>query len=187
MDAKHPQSTASHWRCCALIALLLALTAWTCAWPMQSPGAELPVVVHEGQLSVDLWEAPVRDVLAAIGLQAGLDVYADAAANATVYAQFTGVALDEGLRRLLRAASLSYSFLYVRDPAKMVTLQEVRVFGVTPGSALTSHDERTQRAAAPWSPLPREEYVGPVQDAEPEPEAQLESVDLEQDGDVTQD
>jgi len=60
------------------------------------------VTVSEGSLSVDLREAPVREVLTMIGRQAGLRVRIDAKATRMVSAQFTGMALDQGLRRLLR-------------------------------------------------------------------------------------
>ena len=185
MDTKYLYSTDRRWSCSVLLGLLIALTAWTSAWPMKPLGTRSPVVVHEGQLSVNLREAPVWDVLAAIGQQAGLRVHVDASANRTVNAQFTDVELDQGLRRLLRAASLSYTLLYARGPASTVILQEVRVFGEARGEAPASHDrtptERAQRSAALLAPLPQEEHAEPEQEVEPEPE------ESKPDGDDTQD
>jgi type II secretory pathway component GspD/PulD (secretin) len=151
----------------------------------------MPVVVHEGQLSVDLREAPVREVLAAIGKQAGLRVLVDASVHRTISAQFTDMALEQGLRRLLRVASLSYTLRYTWDPAATLVLEEVRVFGEAQGSASTNHNRapmaRTRRAAALLPSLPQEDRTEPDQDAEPEPEVEPALVEPEQDGDATQD
>ena len=67
MVTRYLHSTDRRWSCSVLLSLLIALTACTSAWPMKPLRAWSPVQVHEGQLSVDLREAQVRDVLAAIG------------------------------------------------------------------------------------------------------------------------
>ena len=72
------------------------------------------VTVHEGEISVDLRAAQIREVLAAIGQQAGLSIYFDEAANGIVHAQFTGIMLNQGLRRLLRAAPSATPFCTLR-------------------------------------------------------------------------
>ena len=87
------------------------------------------VAVHEGESSVDVRAAQTREVLAVIGQQAGLREYFDEAANGIVDAQFSGIALDHGLRRLPRAASLSYILLYTQGTAEAVNLRKVCVFG----------------------------------------------------------
>jgi type II secretory pathway component GspD/PulD (secretin) len=178
-----------------LLGLLITLSAWTSTWPqgrirdaestpLKPVGAQMHVTVHEGYLSVHLREALVREVLAAIGQQAGLRVRIDAAANRTVNAQFMATELDQGLRRLLQAAALNYAFLYIRGPAATAILHEVRVFGEERHEGPANHDrapvELAQRAAArPISP-PQEEpaepqLTEPEQEtdalAEPEPEA----------------
>jgi len=134
----------------------------------------MQVTVDEGSLSVDLREAPVREVLAMIGQQAGLRVRIDAAATRMVSAQFTAMALDQGLRRLLRVASLSYALLYTRGPTATAILHEVRVFGEARREGLVNHDQASiqlaQRAAAQLTPPPREERAEP-QPTEPEQEA----------------
>jgi hypothetical protein len=173
MAAKHPHATDRRWSCSVLVGLLIALTAWTSAWPLRPLGARMHVTVHEGQLSVDLHEAQVRDVLAAIGQQAGLRVYVDASAHRTVNAQFTAMELDQGLRRLLRAASLSYILGYTRGFAGTGILQEVRVFGGEPIGATTSPnlapEARARRPAALQTPPPQEERVE-EEPAQPEQE-----------------
>src|SRR5262249_34423956 len=50
----------------------------------------------------------------------------------TVSVQFTDVALEQGLRRLLQLASQSYAMRYVLGPTGEVTLQEVQVFAEAP-------------------------------------------------------
>ena len=187
---KQSHSTDRRRTCSALVGLLIALTTWTSAWSLNSPGAGMHVAVHEGELSVDLRAAQIREVLAAIGQQTGLRVYIDAAANGMVDAQFTGMALDQGLRRLLRAASLSYTLLYTQGPAEVVILQEVRVFGEAHGETGPSDDRarrgRGQRAAALVTPLPQEESAAaeptePVEEMEPEPEEPEQDIEAVQD------
>jgi hypothetical protein len=200
MATKRPHPTARRWSCSMLVGLLIALTAWTSVWPQarardvgSAPprplGTRLRVAVHDGQLSVDLREVQMRDVLAAIGRQAGLRVRVDAAANRMVNAQFTDMELDQGLRRLLRVASLNYSFLYAPGPAATAILQEVRVFGEEPGGASVSNNPAPvalpQRAAARLTPPPPEERAEPEPSA-PEP-AELEPVEPEQDADASDD
>jgi hypothetical protein len=190
MATKHPHFTERRWSCSALVGLLITLTAWTSAWPLRPLGAGIRVSVHAGQLSVDLREAQVQDVLAAIGQQAGFLVRVDASANRTVNAQFTDMELDQGLRRLLRAASLSYTLLYAQGPEATVSLQEVRVFGEAHGAAAASNDrppiERAQRAVARLTSPLYEERAEP-EPTEPEQEAEPEPVEPESDVDTAQD
>jgi type II secretory pathway component GspD/PulD (secretin) len=163
----------------------MTLTVWTAAWSegrmrglenasLRPPGAQMHVTVKEGSLSVNLREASVREVLAMIGQQAGLRLRIDAAVTSMVSAQFTAMALDQGLRRLLRGASLSYALLYTRGPAATAILDEVRVFGEARREPFVSHDQAAiqlaQRAAAQLTPPPREEYAEP-EPTEPEQEA----------------
>jgi hypothetical protein len=185
MPTKLPYRTERRWGCRVLLGVLMTITVWTAAWPQARPrgvenaslrpqGAQMHVTVNEGSLSVDLREAPVREVLTMIGRQAGLRVRIDATATRMVSAQFTGMALDQGLRRLLRGASLSYALRYTRGPAATAVLDEVRVFGETRGEELAHQDQVSiqlaQRAAARLAPPPREERTEP-QPTEPEQEA----------------
>jgi hypothetical protein len=194
MATKRPHPTARRWSYSMLVGLLIALTTWTGAWPQarardagSAPprplGTRLHVAVRDGQLSVDLREAQMRDVLAAIGRQAGLRVRVDAAANRTVNAQFTDMELDQGLRRLLRVASLSYSLLYAPSPAATVILQEVRVFGEERGGASVGNNREpaalAQRAAA-LQPSPQRVERGAPESLEQERvELEPEPVELE--------
>jgi hypothetical protein len=185
MATKPSHPTERRWSCRVLIGLFMTLAISTGAWPqarvrdvrsapLMPLGAQMHVTVNEGYLSVDLREASVREVLAAIGQQAGLRVRIDAAATRTVSAQFTAMALDQGLRRLLRGASLSYALLYTRGPAATAILDEVRVFGEARREELANHDmasvQLAQRTAAPLIPASQEERAEP-QPTEPEPEA----------------
>jgi hypothetical protein len=87
------------------------------------------VVVHQGRLSVDVRAADLGEVLAQIGQQAGIRIAAGPSTGKKVSARFTGVELEEGLRRLLRLASLNHLFLYAPGPAGTVAIAEVRVVG----------------------------------------------------------
>ena len=71
----------------------------------------------------------LAEVLAQIGRQAGIRISSGPSSGKRVSARFAGVELEEGLRRLLRAVSLSHIFLYANGPAGTVTISEVRVLG----------------------------------------------------------
>ena len=96
---------------------------------LKGPAPRLHVAVQQGQLSVDLWEADVKEVFTQIGQKAGIPIIMSSSAGETISAQFTGVTLEQGLRRLLQQASRSYVMRYAADPAGGVAMREVRVWG----------------------------------------------------------
>jgi hypothetical protein len=140
------------------------------------------VLVQAGRLSVDLQEADLGEVLAQIGRQAGIRITPGPSAGKRISLRFAGVELEEGLRRLLRAASLSHLFLYAQGPTGGVTVAEVRVFGEgKEPSPRPSSDVEPRRpvddlhpgAAAGRKPRrPGTEVVEPVQTVVSEPESE---------------
>jgi hypothetical protein len=117
-----------------LLILLLKLTAWPRAEELKPEDLSLRagaprVLVQQGQLSVELWEADLGAVLAPIRLKAGIPIIVSPSAGTRISAQFTGVALEPGLRRLLQLAAQSYAIRYAPGPTGVVVIQEVRVFG----------------------------------------------------------
>jgi type II secretory pathway component GspD/PulD (secretin) len=160
MTTTPSDSQSPRWGCRVLLGLLMTLTVWTgtspearmregapvARGPLEAP---MSVTVQEGSLSVNLQDVPVQEVIAMIGQQAGLRVRIDAAATQRVSAQFTAMALDQGLRRLLRGASLSYALLYTQGSAATASLEEVRVFGEPRREELAPEDYAAMKAAAP--------------------------------------
>jgi hypothetical protein len=160
MTTTPSDSQSPRWGCRVLLGLLMTLTVWTGTSPearmregahvAQGPlEAPMSVTVQEGSLSVNLQDVPVQEVIAMIGQQAGLRVRIDAAATQRVSAQFTAMALDQGLRRILRGASLSYALLYTQGSAATASLDEVRVFGEPRREELAPEDYAAMKAAAP--------------------------------------
>src|SRR5262249_48137420 len=90
--------------------------------PLKRLASRLHVSVQQGQLSVDLWEADVEEVFAQIGQKAGIPIIMSPSAGEKISVQFTGVTLEQGLRRLLQRASRSYAILYASDPAGGVAM-----------------------------------------------------------------
>jgi len=77
--------------------------------PVQA--GQATVTVDGGMLSVSLREVGLREVMAAIARQAGLQVsFLGAVGQTTLTASFVGLPLEDGLRRLLRG--LDYAFVY---------------------------------------------------------------------------
>jgi type II secretory pathway component GspD/PulD (secretin) len=128
------------WIVSVLTGLLVILMPVLVAWSQdRTPGAEetsqakmptrLRITVQQGRLSVALRGADIRAVLAQIGEQAGVHIVFSQSSARKVSAQFANVELEEGLRRLLQLASLSYIVQYGPGPTGASVVQEVRVVG----------------------------------------------------------
>lgn len=165
------------YRLCSIMAGLLVLLPGTGVWSsgkgLQAedtrPRRATPghaVVVQEGRLSVDVQAADLGEVLAQIGQQAGIRISAGPSAGKRVSARFADVELEEGLRRLLRLASLSHLFLYAQGPAGTVAITEVRVLGEG-----TAESTRPASVAKPGISAAREvpEPVPGAVESAPEP------------------
>jgi hypothetical protein len=135
------------WRAGWIMGILASLCMTLIPWPGHGAQghvaeAQRDITVHQGRLSVHLKEAEVRDVLTAIAQQAGITIHADLRAGIRVSMHFSGMALDKGLRHLLRRASLSSTMVYTRGPAWAVMLTAVYVFeeamGPAPNPQLTA-------------------------------------------------
>jgi hypothetical protein len=117
------------WGRVASLLVILLLVPVVRTW---AGAPRLQVTVHQGRLSVDLWEADLREVLAQIHQQAGIPIRVSPGPEHTVSVQFADVAIDQGLRRVLQLASRSYAMHYAPGPTGEVTLQEVQVFAEAP-------------------------------------------------------
>jgi hypothetical protein len=170
-----------YWTFGILAGLLFMLIPCTGAWsqgkglPAQdthqrSTAKGLYVDVQQGRLSVDLQEADLGEVLAQIGRQAGIRMVSGPSSGKRVSARFAGVELEEGLRRLLRLASLSHIFLYAHGPAGTIAISEVRVLGegkAEPPRQATVADRGSSAASEVPQLVP--EAVEPAQEPTPDP------------------
>ena len=164
MAANRPRRCEGRWIFGVVTGLLLVLIPLVGAWPegkalnagyarQRALEQRSFVTVRHGQLSVDLREAELREVFAEIGRQAGIRMALGPSAGERISAQFTGVELETGIRRLLRLASWNYVIVYApgspgrcastwsltscltylalqaQEAAAGGAIQEVRVFG----------------------------------------------------------
>jgi hypothetical protein len=187
MSIRHHQYTGYRYFS-LLVALFFLLVPCTGTWAQgKGPQVEAPspkgaakgieVVVQHGRLTVSLQEADLGEVLAQIGKQAEIRISSGPSSGKKVSARFASIELEEGLRRLLRLASLSHIFLYANGPGGTLTIAEVRVLGegkdTTPSQA-TSAEPRLQEnepSAAPSVGRARRSaptVVEPVQESAPE-------------------
>ena len=188
MSTRHHRYTA--YRIFSILAgLLFLLIPCTGAWSQgkglqaedtrqRSAAKGLHVVVQDGRLSVDVQEADLREVLTQIGRQANIRISSGPSAGKRVSARFAGVELEEGLRRLLRQASLSHLFLYANGPGATVTISEVRVLGegqdTTPRPATVVEPRVQENEPNAGTPVRKgrgqaPEVVEPVQESTPDP------------------
>jgi hypothetical protein len=170
VEIRHHRSKG-YWLVGLVTGLLCLLTLCTGAWSqereLQAEDARqrraakgLHVVVQEGRLSVDVQQEDLGEVLAQIGQKAGIRMSSGPSSGKRVSARFAGVELEEGLRRLLRLASLSHSFLYTTGLAGTVAITEVRVLGEG-----KDPPPRPASVADPGVPENKEQPGAPVRNA----------------------
>jgi hypothetical protein len=131
----HRQRVGWHWS--ISVTILGVLILWGSAWLQSSEAGKAPphhlesqrhIAVRQGQLSVQLQQAELLEVLSEIGRQAGIVITGSLRSEPRLSAQFTAVPLESGLRRLLRIASLSSAMVYGPGSGGSIALREVRVF-----------------------------------------------------------
>lgn len=140
MESSRRHRRRAGWSLGALTAVFLTLTPWlegalpqgteqpAEATSQKSPVPHGHVAVQQGRLSVDLRNADVAEVFTQIERQAEIPIIIDPMDRQPVSAQFSNIELEQGLRRLMRLASLSYTILYTLKPDGTVRMKEVRVF-----------------------------------------------------------
>jgi hypothetical protein len=140
MESSRHHGRRVGWPLGALTAVFLALTPWlegalpqgteqqAEATSQKSPVQRGHVAVQQGRLSVDLRNADVAAVFTEIERQAEIPLIIDPMDRQPISVQFSDIELEQGLRRILRLASLSYTILYTLKPDGNVDIKEVRVF-----------------------------------------------------------
>lgn len=93
------------------------------------------ITVADRRLTVNLRQAELQEVLSRIGKEAGFSLKMTLTAGETISAQFTDMALIQGLRRLLRLASRSYAMVYETKDDPGADLKELWVFSTGNESA----------------------------------------------------
>jgi len=102
----------------------------------QGPSPAIDVVVSRGQLTVDVRNAPLAQVLRTIAQKAGLVLTLRGDFSAPITQSFAGLALREGIERLTRGHSLALSYAAAAGKPKGEILAAVWVMGGSsaPGS-----------------------------------------------------
>jgi hypothetical protein len=159
-----------------LLAILMPLlVAWSQDMTSHAEGTgqaktttRLHIAVQQGRLSVNLLRADIRAVLSQIGEQAGVRMVFSQNSARKVSTQFIDVELEEGLRRLLQLASLSYIVLYGRGPTGASVVQEVRVHGEK-GETVVTAEENEMTSASLATVEPDTEVNDPDSDSTTHP------------------
>lgn len=98
--------------------------------------SSIEIAFERGRLTVDVRDAPLDEVLAAVGEEAGVAIQIRGDLTAPVTQSFADVPLDEGIRRLLRG----HSYMLASNDAGQGRRLEI--------SILTSHPVGTAASAA---------------------------------------
>lgn len=129
-----------------LVAGSAAGTAASVVFAAQPAGPFLTVTVTSSRMSLSAREAPLADVLAAIGRQAGVTMVLRGDLNFPVTETLVNVPVDEGIRRLSRWQSVVLIYGRSTDSVTRPVLSEVWVTSSHP--ALAGADPGSNRAVA---------------------------------------
>jgi hypothetical protein len=106
----------------------------------------MEVTVGDGQLSVNLRDAPLADVLRRIGQEASLTVNLDGQFRAPITGVFTALPLEAGIRRLVRGYSSTFAY-DPPHPGRPARLAEIWVIESAPAAPVDPRASATRRAA----------------------------------------
>lgn len=98
----------------------------------QDPASGVRVNVERGFLTIDARDAPIADVLYAVGKEAGIDVVIGRDDGTRLTQSLQAVPLDEGIQRLLQSHSFALFYSRSRGPKGTRALTGVRVIGSRP-------------------------------------------------------
>ena len=160
-----------------------------CALPGHVPAGPLTVQVTEGTLTVHAVDVPLADVLTAIGQRARArvlieSVLEDQVGKERITASFAALAMDEGLRRLLKNRNFILGF-------SATGVDEIRVYidGRTGFRDLTAREREPSKLSATPPRRNREAAAPPPEDraklarlrqltlTSPDPTARLEALE----------
>jgi hypothetical protein len=143
----------------AAFALALLLSAGTVGTSISGPVSEteknpstvLDVWVSRGELTVDVRNAPLAEVLRTVGEKAGVGVTLRGDLDTPVTESFAGVPLEEGIRRLARGHSVAATYAASADAPRRGVLTGVWVIGgsATPGPSVAARSTRGDPSAPP--------------------------------------
>jgi hypothetical protein len=131
----------------------------------------IQVKIQRGLLTVDLRDAPLAEVLRAIGERAGLKVAIDGDASSLVTKSFAGVPLEEGIKRLVGGAPLVFKYATSPGETAAVALSEVWIYVRSAGDQKVTGAEVTEQPGVATS----ENWVDQAL-LRPEPGTRLDAV-----------
>ena len=104
--------------------------------PLAQAAEEIPppvidVVIEQGLLTVDVRNAPCADILRVIADRAGLGVIIRGDVSSPVTESFTGVPLDEGIKKLVRRHSVALVYAASPNVAEVESLTGIWVIGAS--------------------------------------------------------
>ncbi len=94
------------------------------------PSSEMHVAIEHGLLTLAVRDAPLADVLRAIGEEAGFKVTIRSDLHMPVTKSFAGVRLDKAIRRLVGDITMVMIYAPSRDEAEPGRLTEIRLYKV---------------------------------------------------------
>jgi hypothetical protein len=116
----------------ALIPLLILAFAQSAL--ANAEPAMLSLYCNDNRLTVSLKDVPLRAVLEKIAQEAGISIVLKGSAENRVSAEFSGIGIEEGIKRLTKGSS--HAFIYARNDPEALFSKPMTVFiySESPGS-----------------------------------------------------
>ena len=114
-----------------------------------APESAIQLSIHGGLLSLNVRDAALADLLRLIGDQASLRVTIQGTVNTIVTDSFTGLSLEEGIKRLGRGNGLVLIYAPAGGASGTDGLTDVWVYEATPGNREQIHAAATKQVPAP--------------------------------------
>jgi hypothetical protein len=119
-----------------ILVICLSVTGFTPAIvqaaAQPAAASSIKVEVEQGRLSLDVRDAPLVHVMRALPQQSGIAIKLHGELTDRITDSFTDMALEEGIRRLLRGKSFAFTYAPSANQAQPSSLIEVLVMAPSP-------------------------------------------------------
>lgn len=128
-------------RACVLVSLTViffAFGGWRPAHAQNENSAHVQLEVRDGRVTLEVRDAPVTDVIHAIGEEAGFSTVVRGVVDIRTTRSFIETPIEEAVRRLARGTTLVMIYAPRASDTELRPIKEVRLYSSTPGEFVSS-------------------------------------------------